>query len=121
MNIFVYGSLRRYGQLNTYLENSTFLGEKKTKPEFTLYSLGPFPAMVANGATAITGEVYDISDGVRNLLDRVEGHPHLYVRSPIELEDGSKVEAYIFPYEPHEADVVTSGNWFDFSTKSYEV
>lgn len=114
--VFVYGSLRRYGALNFYLESSKFLDEKKTKREFSLFSLGPFPAMVAHGKTAITGEVYEVSSSVLAHLDQAEGHPHLYMRTTIRLEDETEVFAYLFPGIPLGAKLVQSGDWLDYIT-----
>ena len=116
MKVFVYGSLRRYGQLNYYLDSSEFLGEHLTKPEYTLYSLGAFPALVEIGTTSVLGEVYEISLDIRNLLDRVEGHPNMYVRTPIELLSKMEVETYLFHYVPYGCDVVISGDWHDYLT-----
>lgn len=112
--VFVYGSLRKGGALNGALETSECVGAFKTKPEYSLYSLGAFPALVANGKTAVVGEVYDVSPFILSYLDRIEGHPDMYRRTPIELDDGTEVEVYLFNYEPMANDLVESGDWIAF-------
>lgn len=114
--IFVYGSLRRDGALHDYLTSSTFLSEKKTKKGFTLFSLGPFPAMVKSGEGVVIGEVYEVNKLTLSILDQVEGHPDFYIRSPILLEDGEQVEAYLLPEEPYNCKIVQSGDWMDHLT-----
>lgn len=112
--MFVYGSLRQGGALNGVLSKSEFLSQVRTKPEYTLYSLGAFPAICAKGETAVLGEVYEVSIETRDRLDQIEGHPHMYVRTPIVLEDGTEAEVYLFPYEPRSNDVVKDGDWIKF-------
>ena len=114
--VFVYGSLRQYGALHDYLNSSDFLGEKKTQKGFTLFSLGPFPAMVRTGEGVVVGEVYEVNKQVLSILDQVEGHPDFYVRTLIVLEDGEQVEAYLLPGEPYNCAVVQSGDWMDYLT-----
>ena len=116
MKIFVYGSLRQGGALSWYLAGSECLGEKETKKEHSLYSLGPFPAMTAEGDTAVIGEVYEVNKETLDMLDRAEGHPNFYVRTPIVLEDGTKVEAYLLPGIPRGCEKVESGDWLDYLT-----
>jgi gamma-glutamylcyclotransferase (GGCT)/AIG2-like uncharacterized protein YtfP len=114
--VFVYGSLRKYGVLHDYLISSQFLGEKKTAKGFTLFSLGPFPAMVPSGEGVITGEVYLVNEMILSILDQVEGHPEFYVRTQILMEDGEQVEAYLLPAEPISCKIVQSGDWMDYLT-----
>lgn len=112
--VFVYGSLRQGGALNGVLSESEFVSQVRTKPEYTLYSLGAFPCICANGKTAVVGEVYEVSEATRYRLDQIEGHPHMYVRTPIVLEDGTEAEVYLFPYEPRANDVIEDGDWIKF-------
>jgi gamma-glutamylaminecyclotransferase len=114
--VFVYGSLRRFGALNFYLSDSQFLGDTKTGKEFTLFSLGPFPALVKTGDTAVIGELYEVSDATLAQLDRAEGHPDFYVRTRILLDDGSEVYAYLLPVVPTGCEVVQSGDWMEYLT-----
>ncbi len=116
--MFVYGSLRQGGALNEVLSNSEFVSQVRTKPEYTLYSLGAFPALCTDGTTAVLGEVYEISKETRSHLDQIEGHPDMYVRTPIVLEDGTEAEVYLFPhrgmYHVMYYDVIEDGDWIKF-------
>lgn len=112
--VFVYGSLRRGGALNGILDGSEFVNISKTVPAYSLYSLGAFPALVAEGETAVVGEIYEVTPETRSYLDRVEGHPHMYVRTPITLDCGTEVEVYLFPYAPRANELVESGDWIKF-------
>lgn len=105
-NVFVYGTLKRGGGLHRYLEDSTFLGEARTHPDFTLYSLGWFPAMVVareGEKTGVKGEVYDVDPLTLRELDSVEG---AYDRILIPLI-GPVASAYAYVYryrlEPRES------------------
>lgn len=112
--VFVYGSLRHGGALNGALSTAEFIGTTKTHPQYSLYSLGAFPALIAGGNTSVVGEVYEVTPRVLADLDRIEGHPHFYVRTPIELEDGTNAEVYLLPEEPRGCEVVASGDWIDY-------
>lgn len=88
--LFVYGSLKRGYALHDYLSAQKFLGTAVTKPLYRLYDCGSYPGMVhvaANGL-AVTGEVYQISDRVRTVLDEVEGvNEGLYECQPVLLDE----------------------------------
>jgi len=114
--VFVYGSLRQGCGLHTYLSGSKFLGERKTNKEFSLFSLGPFPAMVKGGNTKVIGEVYEINSKTLSILDRVEGHPDFYVRTLISLDDDTSVFSYLLPEVPSGVEKVISGDWLDYLT-----
>jgi gamma-glutamylcyclotransferase (GGCT)/AIG2-like uncharacterized protein YtfP len=58
--VFVYGTLRA-GEPNHYLlHHHDLVARARTEAAFELVSLGAFPAMIAGGATAVVGEVYEI-------------------------------------------------------------
>jgi gamma-glutamylcyclotransferase (GGCT)/AIG2-like uncharacterized protein YtfP len=73
--IFVYGTLKRGGSNHLFLRGQKFLGEARTTPGFTLYSLGDYPGMVrAPGDTAgVQGELWSVDDACLAELDRLEG------------------------------------------------
>ncbi len=81
--VFVYGTLRA-GEPNHYLlDHHDLVTHARTEAAFELVSLGTFPAMIAGGATAVVGEVYEIDPVTLAALDRLEGHPRFYQRSAI--------------------------------------
>lgn len=115
--VFVYGTLLRGQQRNDLLENEIFLGEVRTAPQFTLISLGPFPAIVRYKENQVLGELYEVSDATLWLLDQVEGVPHLYRREEIELEDGSTAIAYLLPHMEEGMWEIKSGSWLEYNNR----
>lgn len=73
--LFVYGTLKRGGSNHLFLRGQKFLGEARTTPGFTLYSLGDYPGLVrAPGDTeGVTGELWTVDDDCLAELDRLEG------------------------------------------------
>lgn len=112
--VFVYGTLRA-GDYNHYLlEGHDLVALTRTEPRFTLVSLGPYPAMIAGGDTAVVGEVYDVDDDTLAALDRLEGHPDFYRRKTIRLENGDEVLAYLLsPEQVQGMPRIASGDWMD--------
>jgi gamma-glutamylaminecyclotransferase len=95
--LFVYGSLLR-GEINHgRLAGASFLREARTEPAFDLVDLGPYPALVRGGRTAVLGELYAVPPALLAALDAFEGHPDTYRRSRIHLDDGRRVDAYLCP------------------------
>lgn len=83
------------------------LGPAVTEPGFGLVDLGPFPAMIrqppgapgAPGAGRVGGELYRVSRGILEALDRLELHPHLFRRTRISLAGGVAAWAYLYAVE----------------------
>ncbi len=110
--VFVYGTLLRGESNHGILGRSKLLGEVRTPPEYELLDLGYFPAMVAGGQTAVAGEIYAVGEATLQRLDRLEGHPHFYTRTIIQLEDGTQVQTYLLPSDQaHGKPRIASGNW----------
>lgn len=93
--LFVYGTLKQGYWNHNRLKKAIFLGPAITKAEFTLASMGSFPAMI-KGNKKVMGELYEITPEIKDSCDSLEGHPTFYRRTEIELEDGEKVETYIY-------------------------
>lgn len=74
----VYGTLRKGNGNNRLFENefSEYLGTIKTEPKFTMYGKGAgFPYVAEDGTTAITVEVYKVTDDrVANRVNGLEGY-----------------------------------------------
>jgi gamma-glutamylcyclotransferase (GGCT)/AIG2-like uncharacterized protein YtfP len=110
--VFVYGTLLAGEPNHRLLETALFLGPAATAPVFMLADLGPFPALVAGGAAAVAGEVYEVDAPTLARLDVLEGHPRFYQRQPIALDDGSQVETYVLsPEQVAGRPVIGSGSW----------
>lgn len=110
--VFVYGTLLA-GEWNHHrLKDSPRVEEATTLPEFHFACLGFFPALLAQGATAVKGEVYEVDDEVLASLDRLEGHPHFYRRTTIKLADNAEPAfAYVLNDTAWNMKAIPSGDW----------
>jgi gamma-glutamylcyclotransferase (GGCT)/AIG2-like uncharacterized protein YtfP len=100
-----------------------FVSEGVTLPEYTMFAAG-VPYVARGGTTAIKGEVYEVPEaGVLGPLDRLEGHPRHYVRTPIALADGREVEIYLMPEElaaratREGMPTIPSGDWLNLEER----
>lgn len=89
--VLVYGSLKKGFGNHGCLGDSPMLGTVITPPEYTMYSLGGFPGVVLGGDTAISGEVYEVTDATLARLDRLEGVPTFYDRHLIDTPYGQAI------------------------------
>ena len=110
--VFVYGTLKQGGQLHRALEESEFIGEAVTDPEFTMINLGWYPGVLHVGETKIHGEVFNIDDDTLKALDRIEGYPSLYDRKFVNTSLGEAI-MYIYNKDNVRDNVPTipSGVW----------
>lgn len=117
--VAVYGSLRKNGGNDGLLRGSEYVGTFKTKPEYTLVSLGGFPGIHHEGTTEVTMEVYSVDEATGTRLDRLEGYSPerddntFYDRKTIETPFG---DAHVYLYVPSikNKEVVENGDWIDF-------
>lgn len=110
--VFVYGTMLSGETSHGLLASGKPLGPARTAAAFELVDLGPYPGMIAGGRTAIVGELYSIDVATLATLDRHEGHPILFRRGAIALDDGREVHAYLL--EPDQARGrrrIRSGDW----------
>ena len=115
--VFVYGTLKQgHGNHKYYLMDNNavqFRGDHVTNPNYTMVHLGGFPGVLDTGNTAITGEIYSITNTVFARLDRLEGYPSMYTRKEIETPYGN---AWIYIYNTNRPEsfnefIVESGVW----------
>jgi gamma-glutamylcyclotransferase (GGCT)/AIG2-like uncharacterized protein YtfP len=110
--IFVYGTLLAGEPNHRLLARATFVGPAVTEAVFSLVDLGPFPALVAGGVGAVSGEVYEVDAPTLARLDILEGHPRLYRRTRIALEGGATAQSYLLALEQVAGrPVIGSGSW----------
>lgn len=116
MKFFICGSALTGQPDHGNLGAAKLVGAANTAAKYRLYSVdGEHPGIyeVAEGGVAIKGEIYEMS---------VEQHAHLIsteppdlYESPIEMEDGSKVSAMIYPRDliedRHYPDISQYGGW----------
>jgi gamma-glutamylcyclotransferase (GGCT)/AIG2-like uncharacterized protein YtfP len=116
--IAVYGSLRKDMGNDHLLSDSKYLGTFKSVPEFSLYSLGYYPGLKANGNTSVVMEVYEVNDKVAQRIDNLEGYNSnkpatFYDKIPIETPWGI-ASVYIYVNDIPEERLVKSGDWKQF-------
>jgi gamma-glutamylcyclotransferase (GGCT)/AIG2-like uncharacterized protein YtfP len=110
--IFVYGTLLR-GEVNhpLMMSDAAFVRDACTEPHYDLVDLGGYPALLEDGHTAVSGEIYEVDDELLEELDVFEEVPFLYQRKPVQLADGY-VEAYVMPrHKALGAPRIADGDW----------
>src|SRR5688572_5209665 len=94
--LFTYGTLCSGRSNNRLLGNAILLGSARTQDHYELYDSGAFPGMVDDKRDMVLckyhvkGEVYEIDDPILRSCDRLEGHPHFYIRKEITVSLDSK-------------------------------
>lgn len=116
MLLFVYGTLRRGEPNQRQMGHARFVRAASTGPRYELVDLGGYPALLEDGDTPISGELYEVDDALLASLDRFEDVPELYERKPVVLEDGEvlcvEVLAYVMPRErARGAPRIANGDW----------
>jgi gamma-glutamylcyclotransferase (GGCT)/AIG2-like uncharacterized protein YtfP len=116
MQFFICGSALRGQPDHANLGEARFVREARTKPLYRLHSVDdkhPGIYEVAEGGVAIAGEVYELTDEQHRALLASEP-PNLY-EAPVEMEDGSRVSAMIYPRQLIEErgypDISHLGGW----------
>lgn len=99
-NIFVYGTLKRGCHNHRVIEGGTFVSEDAL-PGARIYGytpVGGVPFVVLDKAApgSVKGELYNVPHSVLLRLDRLEGHPHAYKRTPVTLASGQRAEVYVW-------------------------
>lgn len=86
MILAVYGTLKKGFPNHHFLGDSPFIGNYITEPQYTMYSLGGFPAITLGGDTAIYTEMYDVKSfkDLRNIF-MLEGYKPGRERNMYEL------------------------------------
>lgn len=93
MKLFVYGTLKRGGINNKWLEG-TYLGLARLNNHILLNDGLP---MVIPGNGFVIGELWEVADF--EITDQLEGHPIFYTRKEVVLESNIKAFVYIFNIE----------------------
>ena len=119
MLFFICGSALRGQPDHGNLGDAAFVRETQTKPIYRLHSVeDKHPGIygVPNGGVALKGEVYDMSEEQHARL--IAGEPPNLYEGPIELDDGTRVSAMLYPRDLIEsrgyADISHYGGWAAF-------
>lgn len=107
--VFVYGTLRKNESNHFYLDDAEFIGNFTTPPNFALFDLGRYPAII-EGKQSIVGEVYAINDDILEQLDRLEDIPIEYRRESINTPFGL-AWAYLYQDTRQLRKPIGSGDW----------
>ena len=113
--VAVYGSLKRGHFNHDLLYGAEFVGEDFLF-DFTLYDLGPFPAIKRGESDGVIVEIYRVTTQQLHRLDQLEGFnaeepdKSFYLRVEVESSYGS-VWVYEFNREVEPHKVILSGNW----------
>lgn len=119
--IAVYGSLRKGMGNDHYVKDADYIGEFKTEPVYSLYSLGGYPGLKENGETSVVMEVYAVTKEQGKDVDRLEGYsPNrpatFYDKKPIDTPFG-KASVYVYVDPISEDRLVKSGDWKEYRTQ----
>lgn len=94
--VFVYGSLKRGFHNAPLLEEAEFMGTALTVSPYMMLDAGAFPLLLDPSEFAhmrnyadffgrARGEIYKVDETMLARLDHLEGHPHFYRRSRIDV------------------------------------
>lgn len=117
--LFVYGTLMRGERNHPYLVGAEFLGEVATSSGFRLLDLERYPGMVKaperDGRPvpeSVQGELFRVTPEQLEAIDELEGHPHHFWRTNIELVDRRRAAAYLLTSSyARGAPRIESGDW----------
>lgn len=82
--LFCYGILMRGFSLDLEKEGCKFLGEAVLKPA-NLYRIGDGVGLRIEDDGKVYGEVFEVQDHLWRWLDRIEGHPYVYMRQQVQV------------------------------------
>jgi gamma-glutamylaminecyclotransferase len=124
LQFFICGSALRGQPDHQNLLGATFVREAKTAPRYRLHSVRdqhPGIYEVPSGGISIAGEIYEMTDEQHAHL--MAGEPPDLYESPIVLEDGSKVNAMIYPQKLIEErkfkDISQFGGWAAYKASTH--
>ena len=114
-HLFVHGTLRRGCGDNKFISTGIFLGSAETAQPYALCLVKNKPLVTKRPVATIKGEVYEVTDEILALVDRLSGHPRINQRElvTVRLEDGRTLDAWLyFHLQPlHNAVLIESGNY----------
>lgn len=84
--LFTYGTLMKGQSRCSVLDTSKYLFDA-VLDDYVLYDVGSFPGAVAYLGFRVYGEVYEIDDSLRPLLDQIEGEGYLYKYKEVSVKD----------------------------------
>lgn len=114
--VAVYGTLRKGCEYHFILEDSVYKGTEVLKGEYTMIDLGAYPAILLEGNTPITVEVYEVDELVFGRLDDLEIYPDFYNRIQVKTSVGMAWIYFLNDDANRTSRPINSGDW----TKKYD-
>lgn len=112
--VAVYGSLREGEGNHRLLDGCDLLSRELSVDEFTMHSLGGFPALTA-GKSSVVIELYNVNEETFARLDRLEGYPTFYNRREIPTSRGNAWVYYMATIPKRDnIKVVAGGDWSEY-------
>jgi len=99
-NVFVYGTLKRAYWNNRLLKGAKFIGEAITTQPYPMVCGGiPYLFNIPGKGHVVQGEIFEVTDPeMMANLDRLESHPHGYIRTPLKVLLNGTTETDVFVY-----------------------
>ena len=117
--VAVYGTLKRGYSNHSVMGTSKFVGSGRTMHTYPMVCSGiPFVLPRRGEGHNVKVELFMVDKHQMQPIDSLEGHPHNYIRrkTPIRLENGDIVMAWLYFY-PH--DHVDTGVYEEEFTRGY--
>lgn len=111
--LFVYGTLRRGFSNHPLMRGAQCLGPAVTRQKYALYCKDiPYLCREPRHCS-VRGEVYVVDEYQLKRIDRLEEHPHWYVRERIEviLDNGRRVTAWCYFNDAPAGRLLASGDY----------
>jgi gamma-glutamylcyclotransferase (GGCT)/AIG2-like uncharacterized protein YtfP len=109
--VFVYGSLRQGQRYHHLIQGARHIGDCRLPAHYTLFDLGPYPALRPDGHDPVLGEVYLVDESMLRRLDVLERHP-LEFRRRLTATPAGAAWIYLYTRSPAPATpVVGHGDW----------
>lgn len=82
--LFVYGTLRKYGSANHFLQNAYLLKYNLKLLGFSLYHCGAYPIAIESqeDKNTIIGDIYEVEENNLDTLDAYEGEEYFRKQIP---------------------------------------
>lgn len=93
--------------------HADFIGMAQSRYEYALY-LAYYPCLYKDEQISrIHGEVYHVDKPTLDVLDELEGHPHLYQREqiPVILDNGQETSAWVYFFPRPNGTLEPSGDY----------
>ena len=84
--IFAYGTLMSGLGNHHFLQAETFVGRATTIQKYSLFAAGVPFVNPTDQRTLILGEVWEVSQEALVKIDKLEGNPDWYTRTPVQVK-----------------------------------